>query len=311
MKVRKITVNKLQMGDILEEDVFLLVEIIHKKNAYYCILQDSTGSIKATIGTIPQELVDSDESVAVAVSGIVYMEQGEKILKLRKMERSEQVNGISLIKGISKETAQKYLKDIQNLMSMLSGDYRKLVIQLLDKEMLCKLAVVPASLEYGNYRGGALTQTVEVSYMCLALAEQYEKKSSGLCSQKVNKELLIASCLLHMIGTTQMYTPYPSKKTRKGLLTTLTDITIRLIQNVDIDEEIADMVIHCIQSIEYNGIAEVCKEAVLLRTVSSAYKHMLGMDEFCKEAERESDGIVYNKKSHRYVLVSRRRDYDE
>ena len=205
-----IAMEKILVSDIKEnqkvESIFLVKSKSHAtgktgKPYIYLKLSDKTGEIKGYIWDNIEkynELFDAGDLIKIKSKSNIF--QNELQLSISELEKLDGAgideNLLRLFLKSTKYDIETMFSELSNLLSeTLTDEY---IIQLTEKFLndenyIKKLKTMPAakSIHHG-YIGGLLEHTLSMLNIGLFLSKHYEKY--------VNKDILIASILLHDVG---------------------------------------------------------------------------------------------------------------
>jgi len=169
-------------------------------------LQDKTGAIDAKVWELTKDIQNFEENDFIKVDGIVVSYQNDLQLKVGKIRKSME----------GEYDPANYIptteKDIDSLFSQIK-DYiqtlhNPLIRQLIENVFIKNAAIreafkvhSAAKSMHHNYMGGLLEHTLSVVQICDFLAPRYKF---------VNRDLLIATAMLHDIGKIYELSPFPS-----------------------------------------------------------------------------------------------------
>lgn len=316
---KKTYVKDITAGDILENEPFVVRNVVEGKSTVTLFLSDNSGEIAATI--LPDNvemvrLVKEHINGVLNVSGPVVPKSGcvlEAEVKVRSLSICEDFVPKELFSGISVETKERYIKGIKTLIGKFSHSaYKKLVEVCLTDDTLERLAKLPATHSaYGLYLGGALASTFTVATMVHYGAVAYYQGANGLYDNMPNTDLLVATALLYQVGKIEYYDETePFKKSLKGVILNYFPILQSLIEQKVREHEIVfegeDLLI-LLNALSVTGKTpsrSVSKEGAFVRNMISLYGESDAFDSFVANNLAEAEGnYVYSDKDNRYFLV--------
>jgi 3'-5' exoribonuclease len=167
------------------------------------MLERNLDVIPARLWDVTAEQKEKLKSKAlVKVEGTVLVYRGRvqlSIQRIRLATEEDQVNVSELIsrKGVQREALWHELRLMME--ELQSETLRAIVKQLFSSRLLReRLTTIPASKSYHHtYYAGLLHHIVHVTQAALQLLPLYPK---------VNKDIVVATCLLHDLGKTEVFT---------------------------------------------------------------------------------------------------------
>ncbi len=175
------------------------------KNYLSLLLQDKTGTINAKVWELNNQIQSFEENDFIKIDGTVLSYQNELQLTIRKIRRSEEgeYDPIDYIPSTDKDIEELY-KKIVNLISSLENVYIKTLLENIyikndDLRERFKTHSAAKNMHH-NYMGGLLEHSLSICQICDFLSSHYSY---------VNRDLLLASALLHDVGKMFELSPFP------------------------------------------------------------------------------------------------------
>jgi 3'-5' exoribonuclease len=237
---------------------FLLIKELHRKVAtngseyFDIVLADSSGAISAKLWDISEEQKETFSiKKIVKVDGIVSLYRHQKQLQIQRIRLSLPEDDIDIQTLIQKadvsreELWQELRMMIEEIQSPTLHKLVKTVLMV--KETREALTTIPAGMKmHHSYYAGLLEHVVTLMQSALQLFPIYPQ---------LNKDLIIATCLLHDIGKTiELSDPIAPEYTTEGELVGHIVLGIELINDAakeagisSRDEELLALK-HCILS---------------------------------------------------------------
>lgn len=175
------------------------------KTYFSLLLQDKTGTINAKVWDLNNDIRNFEENDYIKIDGTVLNYQNDlqiKVVKIRKSDEGE-FSPNDYIPTTSKNVDNLYTK-LTDLISTVSNKYLKQILEEIiinDPKISKSLKTHSAakSMHHG-YMGGLIEHTVYVAETCDFLSTRYKF---------VNRDLLIASAILHDIGKVYELSEFP------------------------------------------------------------------------------------------------------
>lgn len=291
-----------------------------------CVLSDKDDSMGGIISKSVLMEAKASEGCPVAIEGMVTVgkDLDDKVIHIAKLSVPEHVNLAVLKPSISPEEKEKYVVEINTLISSLESKYPKwynVVKKCITPKLLDKLATLPATtLEEGNYMGGALVAMANISYMASQSMAQYMKHrstaiyNSGAVAYGANYGMMIAASLCRFIAIPETLQE-DGRKTTAGIVACLDTMTNRKLQVYVGDGSSFELspletqafynAVSCSINVKQD-IRTVTKEAALLRSVVFLYRELDTIDRELSMIKPISEGnpVAYSENLNRYLLVN-------
>lgn len=299
-------------GCIFKSQPVILKKIEEKGGSLKLLLSDSSGEIAATMG-LSQPVVSalhSNLGKAIAVSGPVLMKEGagEIVgeLHVRSFEPCKDYKAQELFAGISDDAAVRYVDDIKKIVSSITHDgYRRLLDCLITDELLSKLSMLPASLDYnGTYRGGALASMCVVACMARTVGSAYANRPNGITTSIPDWNLLLTAALLLQAGRAEFLDEENAyRKSRYGVMRNYYSVLQTRVEksiwenSLDVSQEDLSMLLNVLNValIERSGTLPVCNEGLILRDIYRLYSNLDYCDYLQKNLEyKEGEEYLYD-----------------
>lgn len=168
-------------------------------------LQDKTGMVDAKVWEMSNEIQSFEENDIIKIDGIVLTYQNELQVKINKIRRSREgeYDTMDFIPCTD--------KDIDALFDQLTAYIRSIShpqIRLLMENMLINNEEIASAFKHHSaakhmhhsYMGGLLEHTLSVTQICDFMSARYAT---------INRDLLIATAILHDIGKIYELSPLP------------------------------------------------------------------------------------------------------
>ncbi len=175
------------------------------KNYLSLLLQDKTGTINAKVWELNNQIQSFEENDFIKIDGTVLSYQNELQLTIRKIRRSQEgeYDPIDYIPSTDKDIEELY-KKIVNIISSLENVYIKTLLENIyikndDLRERFKIHSAAKNMHH-SYMGGLLEHSLSICQICDFLSSHYSY---------VNRDLLLASALLHDVGKMFELSPFP------------------------------------------------------------------------------------------------------
>lgn len=175
------------------------------KNYLSLLLQDKTGTINAKVWELNNQIQSFEENDFIKIDGTVLSYQNEPQLNIRKIRRSEEgeYNPMDYIPSTDKNIEELY-KKIVNIINSLENQYIKTLLEniyIKNNELRERFKIHSAAKSmHHSYMGGLLEHSLSICEICDFLSKHYSN---------VNRDILIASALLHDVGKMFELSPFP------------------------------------------------------------------------------------------------------
>lgn len=175
------------------------------KNYLSLLLQDKTGTINAKVWELNNQIQSFEENDFIKIDGTVLSYQNEPQLNIRKIRRSEEgeYNPMDYIPSTDKNIEELY-KKIVNIINSLENQYIKILLEniyIKNNELRERFKIHSAAKSmHHSYMGGLLEHSLSICEIFDFLSKHYSN---------VNRDILIASALLHDVGKMFELSPFP------------------------------------------------------------------------------------------------------
>lgn len=169
------------------------------------ILQDKTGIISAKVWELNNYIQSFEENDFIKIEGSVLSYQNELQLNIRKIRRSHEgeYEPLDYIPSTDKDIEELF-KRLINIINSLENTYVKTLLQniYIKNDNIREAFKVHSAAKnmHHNYMGGLLEHTLSICEICDFLAGHYPF---------ANRDILIASGMLHDIGKIIELSPFP------------------------------------------------------------------------------------------------------
>ena len=225
---KDVWVDNLDYGNHYDGFIGGIKQIVETQDHYQFLIFDKNGEIP---GAIPKASMDSPltEGIYSLVMN-VKMEEGVKKAVVKSIGKASEgnYNPMDIFQGISRETRGLLVKRIKVCIGQVlkcerqkgEGHYGNLLLKYFTQNEVDLLAKRPGSVNgAARYMGGALHLIANVTTLCGAARNVYEKDSSmipnGLYDVQTDFPLMLTACLLCMAGMGE-YVGDDLNKTQKG-----------------------------------------------------------------------------------------------
>jgi 3'-5' exoribonuclease len=166
------------------------------KTYYSLKLQDKTGLIDAKVWELTNEIQAFEEGEMIKVDGVVLTYRNEPQMKITRIRRSDEgeYEPMDYIPTTDKDINKLYDQVTEYINSINDPMIRELMenIMILDDSVVKAFKSHSAAKNlHHNYMGGLLEHTVSVVQICDFMSGR---------AKYINRDLLIATALLHDIG---------------------------------------------------------------------------------------------------------------
>jgi 3'-5' exoribonuclease len=275
-------------------------------------LGDCSGSLYCKVWTAIEDYPYKEGQIIKAeVEIIQWNNTNEFSLKRHRLvteEEKSKLNHEKFLKSITKDEEKLYLDFIKSeIIKVENENFKNLLNSFFeDKEILNSFIKCPAAVSHHeNYIGGLIKHTYYVLKNCISICQNYER---------VNKDLLVTSAILHDIGKIKNYS-YDSniKVTREG--TFIEHISLgamivseRINKIKDFNQLNREKLLSAILS--SHGKYE-WGSPILPRTIEATILHFCDLFDsrisyFYKEIDQSKDtNFVYSKPLETYIYVNK------
>ena len=176
------------------------------KNYLSLTLSDKTGTINGKVWDISRDIQSFQDGDYIKIDATVQTFNNElqlNIKKIRKGEEGEYDEG-DYIPTTDKDVSKLYTKLTDYISSIEDPYIRKLLdLTFIDNKKLADefKKHTAAKTMHHNYMGGLIEHTISVADICDFMASHYDN---------VNRDVLIASALLHDIGKIKELSDFPA-----------------------------------------------------------------------------------------------------
>ncbi len=176
------------------------------KTYYSLTLQDKTGTINAKVWDLNNDIRNFEQNDFIKIDGVVLSYQNELQLKVTRIRKSNEgeYEPNDYIPATSKDVESLY-KTLCGYIDSINNKYIKgLMTEIFITDDFISKAVKThsaAKTMHHGYLGGLIEHTVSVVETCDFLSNRYKF---------VNRDLLLASAMLHDIGKVYELSPFPT-----------------------------------------------------------------------------------------------------
>lgn len=176
------------------------------KNYLSLTLADKTGTISAKVWELTKDIQSFEEGDFIKIDATVHTFNNELQLSIKRLRRAEEgeYDPTDYI-PVTKENIDELYAKLKDYIRSIDNSYLKTLLTNIfieNKEIAEKFRKhTAAKAVHHNYMGGLIEHTISVADICDAFAKHYEI---------VNRDLLIASALLHDIGKIREFSDFPS-----------------------------------------------------------------------------------------------------
>lgn len=176
------------------------------KNYLSLTLSDKTGNINGKVWDITRDIQNFSEGDFIKIDAMVHTFNNELQLNIKKIRRAEEgeYDEADYIPATDKDVNKLYERIKEFIASVKEPYIKKLLTNIFieNKEIADKFKKhTAAKAMHHNYLGGLIEHTVSVAELCEAFAAHYER---------ANRDILIASALLHDIGKLKELSDFPA-----------------------------------------------------------------------------------------------------
>lgn len=279
------------------------------------LLQDKTGTIDAKVWELNNSIQSFEENDFIKIDAMVLSYQNTLQLNIKKIRRSEEgeYNPMDYIPSTDKDVEEQF-SQILNLISSIKNNYIKELVQnifIKNNEISEEFKKHSAGKSmHHSYMGGLLEHTLYVAQICDFMAPRYKF---------VNRDILIASALLHDIGKIMELSEFPMNDyTDEGQLIGHIVMGAELITSESakikgFPVELKNLLKHCILS--HHGEYEYGSpkrpktiEAFILHCADDTDAKLKMYEEMIESDNTSGKWVGYNRRLERYI---RKSDYEE
>ena len=166
------------------------------KTYYSLKLLDKTGMVDAKVWDLTNDIQTFEEGEMIKVDAVVLTYRNEPQMKISRIRRSNEgeYEAMDYIQCTDKDISKLY-DEVVDFIASIDEPYIK---QLMENLLINNNDIVKAFSSHSaaknlhhNYMGGLLEHTVSVTQICDFMSNRY---------RHINRDILIASALLHDIG---------------------------------------------------------------------------------------------------------------
>ncbi len=165
-------------------------------------LADRSGTVEAVVWENAEKLsVSAEEGDVVELQGqtILYKDKPEvKVLTFKKA--GETKFNLEDFLPSAEKSGEELFREYQQIAHSLQNPHLVAMFERIfaDKVFVEKLKIAPGGKAWHHaYLGGLLEHTLKVTFIC--------EKAAGLYEKEIDKDLLLASALLHDVGKVYQY----------------------------------------------------------------------------------------------------------
>ena len=175
-------------------------------------LQDKTAIVDAKVWELNHQIQSFEEGDIIKIDALALMYQNELQLNVRKIRKSQEgeYNPMDYIPCTDKDISVLY-EQFTEYIKTISNNYIKVLLEnifIKNTEIATKFKEHSAAKAmHHNYMGGLLEHSLSVTQICDFMAPRYKF---------VNRDILIASAMLHDIGKLWELSPFPDNDYTEG-----------------------------------------------------------------------------------------------
>ncbi len=168
-------------------------------------LQDKTGGIDAKVWDFNNDIQSFEDNNFIKIEGIVLIYQGETQLNIKKIRKSREgeYDPANYIPCTEKDVSAMY-NELTDYIKTINNIYIKKLLEafFVNDSNAIKLFVNHSAAKniHHSYMGGLLEHTLSVVKICDFMGNLY----------KANRDILIATAMLHDIGKIEELSPFPN-----------------------------------------------------------------------------------------------------
>lgn len=300
-------------------DVYRLLDIKQSGDQVFMQITDASDieglPAVISIGRFEKNMMSWKDS-AVYFEGVVLpgpnMKPTIKVINMRLAKKSEYIVR-DIFNGISEAAKKDYIMQIKNIIKATPNiGCRQLLEAILTEEILEKLSVYPASLNFhGRYRGGALAATAMVTRLVVSTGNELYKHKNGLYNIKIDWSILATASLLHAVGVLDYIQLQPLQKTVSGLQRGYLSILQSTIEkavyknNVAISDDTLSAILNALAAAVpmKSEVKATSEEGTILRHSLLLYEEVDRLSD-CKGNHQNVDGenAFYDKRLNRMII---------
>jgi len=275
------------------------------------LLQDKTGTIDAKVWEINNSIKNFEENDFIKIDALVTSYQGElqlKVFRIRKSVDGEYIEA-DYIPTTEKNVDTLYEDILKYIKSINSPYIKKLLTKIyIENEFIAdeiKKHSAAKAMHHG-YMGGLIEHTVSVTEICDFMSTRYKY---------INRDILIASALLHDIGKIYELSPFPDNDyTDEGQLLGHIVMEVELIGEVardipDFPKSVLTAIKHCLLAHHGEYIYGSPKrpktiEAFILHCADNMDAKVKVFEELFDQDNTQGNWLGYNKMFERNLRKS-------
>ncbi len=176
------------------------------KNYLSLTLSDKTGTINGKVWDISRDIQSFNEGDYIKIDALVQTFNNDLQLNIKKIRRAQEgeYDEANYIPTTEKNVAQLYERLSQYIASVENPYIKKLLTNIFINNKTIADSFkkhTAAKAMHHNYMGGLIEHTISVTDICDFMASHYEN---------VNRDVLIASALLHDIAKLKELSEFPN-----------------------------------------------------------------------------------------------------
>ncbi|MDR1913530.1 MAG: HD domain-containing protein [Clostridiales bacterium] len=168
-------------------------------------LQDKTGLIDGKVWEMTNDIQDFEENEFIKIDGLVLTYQNDLQIKINRIRRSSpgEYDAADYIPRTDKDISEMY-RQITTYIKNISNPFLRQLLEsffVKDKDISTTFQSHSAAKNlHHNFYGGLIEHTLSVTQICEFISGRYKY---------VNRDLLIASAILHDLGKIYELSPFP------------------------------------------------------------------------------------------------------
>lgn len=305
-------INELREGEQVVEHYLCKSKQTLKSRSgksYYSLkLQDKTGIADAKVWDLNNEIKSFEENDFIKIDGTVIIYNNEIQLNIKRIRKSNEgeYDPMDYIPSTEKNADDMYNRLVGYINSIEDKYIKKLVEEIYynDKTVAKSIKTHSAARSlHHNYMGGLLEHTLSVVEICDFMSGRYKG---------VNRDILIASAMLHDIGKVYELSPFPTNEYTDdgqllGHIIMGSEMIGKAAAKIDgFPKQLESLMKHCILAhhgeYEY-GSPELPKtlEAFILHCADNADAKIKAMEEAISTDNTAGSWVGYNKMLQRNI----------
>lgn len=326
--MKKVFIESANFGVKVTKEAFQIKGCYEKGNEFHFTISDRSGSMDAMLVDVKKELVDLLRNRANAiflVDGVIVNcpvegKTPEKQLRVTDVVLARPGDYISheVYGGISAEAKEFHINQIKTDVKKLIRDVelKSLVDVLLTDEVLEKLSSLPVTIaDYGNYVGGALVATSQITGLAVQQGVISSKRNSGLCHVDTDFSLLATATVLSQVARPEFFSEgNPFEKSKSGVILNYFPLLQKkilqaIMQNgIIVDDVKLNTLLNILNvSLTHSDVVAVSKEALIVSQAIDMYRKLELYEAGFQAADfGEGDSAksyVYGEKGNFYYLA--------